>query len=344
MESLIHYVYIEFAICVDAGKDIWFLLALEVHLAKRLGYHRDPSHIASLSPLQCEMRRRVWATVLMGDILISSQMGMPRTILDWQFDTAEPRKLNDADINDNTTDLPQSRPETEHTTTLGVIARRRILIALGTISDLTANVSSCSYTEVMRVDGFLQDAAASIPQPLKMKPLAASVTDSPQVIMSRLFVNHLFYKGQIMLHQRYLFKASPSPHDDFFAYSRKACLDASLAMLHTQQVLDEETGPGGQLYMMRWRVSSIVNHHFLTATMILCALLHRSQTLHRREEIMASLRSTRTLWERNSSLSEEAKKAAEAVGIVLKRAGEAGGHGSDLGADNVGEATDEPDT
>lgn len=330
LETMIHYVYIEFAIHADADKDIWFLLAFMVNLAMRMGYHRDPSNFPGISPLKSEMGRRIWATVLQGDILISSQMGMPRMISDWKCDTAEPRNLNDTDLDQDTSELPPPRPETEITTALGTIARRRMLTAIGTISDLTANVKSCNYQEVMRVDAGLHEAAASVPQPFKMKSMTASITDSPQVIMSRLFISHLYYKGQIMLHRRFVLRESTSADEDSFSYSRKACLDASLGMLHSQHILDEETCPGGQLHMMRWRVSSIINHQFLTATMILCSLLHRGQTLNRKEEIMTTLRSTRAIWMRSSSISREAKKAAETVSFVLARAGDLRDYGINL--------------
>ena len=337
LETMIHYVYIEFAIRADADKDIWFLLALEVNLAMRMGYHRDPSHFPGISPLKSEMRRRLWATVLQGDILISSQMGMPRMISDWQCDTAEPRNLNDTDLDQNTFELPPPRPETEITTSLGTIARRRMLTALGTISDLMANVKSCNYAEVTRADANLHEAAASIPQPFKMKSMTASITDSPQVIMSRLYISHLFYKGQIMLHRRFVLIESTSADEGSFVYSCKACLDASIGILHIQHILDEETCPGGQLHMMRWRVSSIINHQFLTATMILCSLLHHGQTLHRKEEIMTTLRSTRAIWMRSSAISQDAKKAAETLNFVLARAGE--DHEIDLDAERSSVAT-----
>ncbi len=335
LETMIHYMYIEFAIHADADKDIWFLLALMVNLAMPMGYHRDPSHFPGISPLKSEMGRRIWATVLQGDILISSQMGMPRMISDWKCDTAEPRNLNDTDLDQDTSELPPPRPETEITTALGNIARRRMLTAIGTISDLTANVKSCNYQEVMRVDASLHEAAASIPQPFKMKSMTASITDSSQVIMSRLFISHLYYKGQIMLHRRFLLRESTSADEDSFSYSRKACLDASLGMLHIQHIFDEETCPGGQLQTMRWRVSSIINHQFLTATMILCSLLYRSQTLHRKEEIMTTLCSTRAIWMRNSSISREAKKAAETVSFVLARAGDVRDYGVDPAAERT---------
>ena len=332
LETVIHYVYIELILRGDADKDIWFLFALEVNLAMRMGYHRDPSNFPGISPLQSEIRRRLWATVLQGDMLISTQMGMPRMISDWNWDTAEPRNLSDNDFDENTTELPPPRPETELTPALSIIARRRMFVALGTICDITSAAQPCGYSEVMRVDGILQQAAASIPPPFKPKPLALSVTDTPEVIMARLFIMHMFHKGQILLHRRFLYVESTSADEDVFAYSRTTCLDASLGTLQIQHILDEETSPGGQLYTMRWRVSSIMNHTFLTATMVLCSMLHRGRTLQREDEILRALRGTRTIWMRASSGSREAKKAAETVSIVLARVGEgrgAEGHQND---------------
>lgn len=324
LETFIHYVYIELILRDDADKDIWSLFALEVNLAMRMGYHRDPSHFQGISPLHAEMRRRLWATVLQGDILVPSQMGMPRMLSNWKCDTAEPRNLNDADVDETTTELPPSRPETELTPALGIIARRRMFVALGDVLDLTSAVQPCKYADVMRVDSILQEAAASIPPPLKPKPMASSVTDSPEAIMARLFIEHLFHMGRIMLHRRFLHLESTSPEHDLFAYSRTTCLEASLAALHIQNILDEETRPGGQLYMMRWRISSIMNHTFLTATMVLCSMVHRGQTLQREDEILSTLRRARSIWMRASSSSTEARKAAETVNILLAKAGDRG--------------------
>ncbi|KAJ5932137.1 hypothetical protein N7516_006626 [Penicillium verrucosum] len=328
LQTVINYVYIEFCLRTDADQDMWYLLALEINLAMRMGYHRDPSHFPGISPFQGEMRRRLWATVLMGDTLVSNQMGMPRMISDRKWDTAEPRNLNDTDFDEQSIYLPPSRPLTEYTNSLGLIARRRILAALGIVVDLTDAVKPYSYADVMRVDGILQEAAASIPPLLQMKPLAASVTDSPQVIMSRLFLGHMVYKGQIVLHRRFLYINSANPDDDPMSYSRKACLDASLGMLNIQHMLDEETCPGGQLYTMRFRVTSIMNHQFLTATMVLCSMLHRGKTLQQEQEIRAALQISRSIWMRRSFTSKEATKAAETVSFVLAEASD--GHNSNL--------------
>ncbi|KAK3394358.1 hypothetical protein B0H63DRAFT_460716 [Podospora didyma] len=332
LETVIHVVNLEFLIRIDADKDIWFLLAMAVYIAMRMGYHRDPSHFPDISPKQGEIRRRQWATILQGDVLISSQMGMPRMISTWQCDTKEPRNLNDDDLDgldDAVAEMPPSRPETQLTTSLAVIARRRMVMALGAVEDLTAAVRPSSYAEVMRVDGLLHAALSSVPPPYQST--SASVTDSPQIIITRLFLNHMFYKGQIMLHRKFLCLAPVTQTETgadtiSYGYSRKTCLDASLGTLHIQHVLDEETRPGGQLQMVRYRVTSIMNHSFLTATMVLCSFLYRNRLEKQallqdgeQEKIMAALRRARVIWMRASTHSREAKKAAEAVSLVLAR-------------------------
>lgn len=325
LETLIHYIYIELNLHGDATKDTWSLIGLEVNLAIQMGYHRDPCHFPAITPLQGEMRRRLWATVIQGDVLISTQMGMPRMISDSKCDTLEPRNLSDTDLEQDPNELPESRPESEFTPALGIIARRRIFLALGAITDLTSTVHPCSYADVKKVDSILREALEKIPLLLRPKPMASSVTDPPELIMSRLFLECLFHKGQLMLHQRFLHRESPSCNEDAFAYSRMACVTAALGALEIQNILDEETRPGGQLRMMRWRVSSILNNIFLTATMVLCSMLHRGRTLGKTNDIVRALKKARSVWLCASLGSQEANKAAKTVSFVLARAGD--GHG-----------------
>jgi hypothetical protein len=192
-ETLYHYLTIEYSIRKDADQDIWILSGIPVNIALRMGYHRDPSHLPGISPFEGEMRRRAWATILQGDILISTQMGMPRMIKDWQCDIVEPRNLNDSDFDEDCSELPLSRPETEITTVSHLVARRRIFSALGVIVDFTASVRPATYDEVMRLDRILNDAEAMVPAYLRMKAMARAVTDPPQVIMHRLFLRLMFH-------------------------------------------------------------------------------------------------------------------------------------------------------
>ncbi|KAE8383149.1 hypothetical protein BDV26DRAFT_287935 [Aspergillus bertholletiae] len=325
-ETLYHYLTIEYSIRKDADRDIWILSGISVNIALRMGYHRDPSHLPGISPFAAEMRRRAWATILQGDILISTQMGMPRMIKDWQCDTVEPRNLNDSDFDEDCTELPPSRPETEITTVSHLIARRRIFIALGAIVDLTASVRPVAYDEAMRLDQALHDAEATVPPYLRMKPMASAVTDPPQVILHRLFLRLMFHKGQIMLHCKYL-NPDPDPSSDkrtLYSYSRSSCIEAALGILEIQRIFDEETSPDGQLYTMRWRESSVMKHEFLTATMLLCFLARQKQDdsvppteAYTWDQIMEALALAHKIWSRSSSSSVEAKTAADTINIVL---------------------------
>ena len=319
LETLIHYIYVEFALHPDTEKDIWYILGIEVNVAIKSGYHRDPVHFPNLSPFEGEMRRRVWATVMLGDIMVPTQLGMPRLISDWQCDTVEPRNLNDSDLDENMAELPPSRPENRHTTSLGIIARSRLLNVLGTIADLVTKASLPSPAEVTQVDDMLQAARAGIPLPLRFRDIGASIADSPQVIMARLFISVLLNKGYNMIHRRFLFVESPSQTEDLYAHSRRRCLDASLEMLTLLRDLEQEMRPGGVIEVMRWRVMSLLNHQFLTATMILCAVLYYPEMTYRREGIIRALRGTRDLWMRSNSLalSKEAQKASNIVGTAL---------------------------
>lgn len=326
LETFIHYVHIEFSMHADAGGDLWYLLGLTVNLAMRAGYHRDPSNFTSNGSssvsLEDEMKRRLWASVLLGDALISSQMGMPCMISESQWDTREPLNLDDDDLQDERKSglMQHPKAETEYTRVLSVIAGRRIATVLGTISAAT-NKPGLEYTEVVRLDRLLTEAGDSIPPVLKMKPMDMSITDPPQVIMSRLFVAHMFLKGRLMLHRRYLFTSTPASEE-----SRRACIGASLEVLDIQRILHEETQPGGQLEPMRWRVSSIMNHQFLIATMILCSVLHRHVHVAQEEDgnIRAALRNSLLIWQESVSVSREAARAAKAIGTVLKSSDEQG--------------------
>jgi hypothetical protein len=321
-ETLYHYLTIEYSIRKDADQDIWILSGISVNIALRMGYHRDPSHLPGISPFAGEMRRRAWATILQGDILISTQMGMPRMIKDWQCDTVEPRNLNDSDFDEDCSELPMSRPETEITTVSHLVARRRIFGALGVIVDFTASVRPVTYDEVMRLDRILNDAEATVPAYLRMKAMAGAVTDPPQVIMHRLFLRLMFHKGQIMLHCKYL-NPDPATSSDGqtpYSYSRSSCIKAALGILEIQQICDEEISPDGQLYMMRWRASSFMKHEFLTATMLLCFLARQPDALadgHNLDQIIAALTRAHSIWTRSKNSSAEAKTAADTLSIVL---------------------------
>jgi hypothetical protein len=328
-ETLYNYVVIEYSIQNDTNKDVGVLMGVLIKLAFRMGYHRDPSHFPDISPFSGEIRRRVWVTLLSGDILTSTQVGMPRMIKESEYDTQEPRNLNDFDFNEHTQELPQSRPETEITTSTQMIARGRMFTALGKIVDLTATTNPYSYAEVMRIDKTLHEAENSLPPDFQFKPIGSTVIDPPQIIVNRLFSRLMFHKGQIMLHRKYLnvHPGSSSNDEISYAYSRKSCLEATLGVLDIQRIFDVETAPNGKLHLLRWKLSSFIRHEFLTATMVLCFLAQHGFEQFRQcpdfsaEQAISALRGAHDIWNRFSQSSKEARMASHAIRVVLRRLG-----------------------
>ncbi|KAJ5200648.1 hypothetical protein N7472_005852 [Penicillium cf. griseofulvum] len=85
----------------DDAKVIWALTGLVVRIARMMGVHRDGVHFR-LAPFEVEMRRRLWWQV--------EDHGCDATIIiETQFDTQMPLNVNDADLNLDMSELPESR-------------------------------------------------------------------------------------------------------------------------------------------------------------------------------------------------------------------------------------------
>jgi Fungal specific transcription factor domain len=61
-------------------KDAWMIMGISARLAMNMGYHRDPRHLANISPFEGEMRRRTFFIVEIFDLLFSFQAGLPAII------------------------------------------------------------------------------------------------------------------------------------------------------------------------------------------------------------------------------------------------------------------------
>jgi hypothetical protein len=146
--------------------------------------------------------------------------------------------------------------------------------------------------------------------------------------MRRIYVALLYQKARCVLHRKYVL---PARTNSSFTYSRTTCLEAALQILQYQQILDQETQPGGRLHQDRWKVSSVIKTDFLFATTILCLDLdHDILEISSLESpdtsaivvVIQVLTDSRQIWLRSSPSSREAKKAAQVIDAVLGKAQE----------------------
>ncbi|KAH7115832.1 fungal-specific transcription factor domain protein [Dendryphion nanum] len=328
VETLILYFMVEVFDLKEVEIGIWVLVGNIIQIATHMGYHRDAAHFPNLSPFTAEMRRRVWAMIMQLDFSISTQIGLPRMIKESQTDTAEPRNLADTDFDENSTDLPASRPEVEVTPTLYTLAKLRIL-AVGTkIADVTTEPRTYPYSTILDLDKQIQDAQMNLPPSMKWEGLAACLTIPPLEIMQRIWIKICVQRLKIVLHKRFLALSWPQQQ---YAYSKSACITAAMEILEFQHLVDDETQEDGRLYQIRWRVSTAFTHEFLLATSVLCFYLQVLDAVLEKEgevamgigsqdilKIKQLLRTSQSIWLRLSDGSTEAKKAATALHYVLR--------------------------
>lgn len=343
LETLITILTGEFVLLKESATDSWLLISMILHLAVRMGYHRDPDHFPGISPFESEMRRRVWAIIIQLDLALSLEMGLPRSATDTHIDTKQPRNLCDSDFDEDTTEMPPPRPETEWTPVLPLIAKGRLISALGLICDINSDINPPSYDEVIKADALLEDVHNhAIPPVLRLQSMPTPITDSPSLVVQRVSVEMTYHKSRILLYRRALISYPVRQSQERDRESVRICLDSALKILSFQQMLHEESQPFGRLYQLRWKVSHIFNQDVLLATSVLCLYLQdvdkfevpetAGQTTWppRAEEIRQQLTISHKVWLQMSTASAEAGKVAKALSIVLgnTEASVADGNGS----------------
>ncbi|GAP83436.2 putative fungal specific transcription factor domain-containing protein [Rosellinia necatrix] len=316
IETLLHYFAAEFMRRRDVNNEAWIILSTTVHLAMRMGYHRDPDHFKSISPYEGEMRRRVWAMLYhLGTT--AGQLGVPRLINDTFVDTAEPRNLLDSDFELSSAELPPSRSDNEPTPILVVLAKLRAGRVYTAVATVATSAQPPTYAQILQVDQQLEDVFQKIPEYCRMQPRTDSLVDPPQVLLQRIFIQMNHHKAQIILHWRYLALANK---DGRYSYSTRVTVSAALKILNLLQSIHEGLKTGGRLYSFRWRVTCFFSHDHLLAISILCFYLQRNgDTIGECElgEIKKTLRQSRHTWDSRIPISTEVKQAAAAIEAIL---------------------------
>ncbi|KAI0486408.1 hypothetical protein F4859DRAFT_511396 [Xylaria cf. heliscus] len=302
LETLLHHFAAEFMRRRDVNNEAWIILSTTVHLAMRMGYHRDPDHFKFISPY---------------DIATSGQLGVPRLINDAFVDTAEPRNLFDSDLNPGLTELPPSRPDNDPTPMIVVLSKLRTGRMYTAVSNIVTSTQPPTYAQVLQVDRQIEDMFQKLPEYCKIKARSNSIADPPQILLQRIFIQMNHHKAQVILHWRYLTLANK---DDRYSYSTRTTVTAALNILKLHQTIYEGLKTGGRLYSVRWRITCFFCHDYLLAISILCFYMQRhGDRISSSEisEIKQTLRQTKVIWGPRTPMSAEVKRAAAAIESAL---------------------------
>ncbi|RAK97862.1 putative C6 transcription factor [Aspergillus ibericus CBS 121593] len=329
VEALFLYTMGEFYRSEDAQAGVSFLLGNTIRLAMRTGYHRDPQQFPNVSPYEGEMRRRVWAILRQLDVLISFQIGLPRSIQDWQQDAEPPRNISDEEFDESTVELPPSRPESELTTMAYIRGKLRLMEVFGKVADLAYSRNPVTYDETLALDRQLEEAHDLIPPVLKMRSLDQCIVEPSYLILRRYTLELLYQKARCVLHRRHLSEVHTNPR---YGFSRWVCMSASKEILRHQADVYNETQPGGLLYRDRQFPNSLQHADYLLAAMIICLELLQNPTgagaegvdkdvaeVRGREDLLATIETSHRIFDQQRQKSTDAQKAYAGLTIMLRR-------------------------
>ncbi|KKK24271.1 hypothetical protein ARAM_004402 [Aspergillus rambellii] len=332
VEGLFLYTMVEFYMSNDAQIGVSLLLGITVKLAMRMGYHRDPDQFPAISVFDGEMRRRMWVFLYQLDTLIAFEIGIPRTILDWHYDTALPRNLSDEHYNENTKKLPPPRPENEVTTTSYTIAKARLMATFGKILDMAYSREPVTYEEALELDRQMDEAHDLVPPVFRARPIDQCIMDPPELIVRRYTLENTYQKARCVLHRRYLGEVHSNLR---YAYSRVVCITAAKQILRGYADIYRENQPGGLMYRNRYFPNSIQYTDNLLAAMILCMELSYSHAaggalavrpnddvavvIRDRDDLLSTLEESHQILNELRKRSVDAQKAYAALTIMLRR-------------------------
>ncbi|KAI0525321.1 hypothetical protein F5B22DRAFT_633462 [Xylaria bambusicola] len=307
----------------------YLLCSTIMRLMMKMGLHRDPDKLPRISPFEGEMRRRMWNFAVQIDLMVSFHLGLPCMIHGIESDTALPRNLLDSDFDEDSTELPPSRPNNDYTPISYPISKSKVARGFGLVARLSHSLTLPTYAEIMRVDARVQDAWSSVPSFFRVKPLSESVTDPPMIVIQRFGLASLYQKGRCVLHRRYLVDPRRLKEHD---YSRRTCLEAAVALLSYQSILADATKPGALLAANRWFIASLAINDFLLADMVVALAVQQENENEDGTDWMATctppldkdsliqmLERSFTVWEELAVTVADCRKAVSVVRTMLEK-------------------------
>ena len=197
-----------------------------LRMALQLGLHRDPSQLPKISPLQAEIRRRLWETVVEMTVQSSLESGLPPLLSFNDFDTEAPSNVDDADFDESTKIQPASKPlEICTDTSLQLILQKTLQTRLEIVEITNSCRSQPSYDQIINLSSELLDACQSSNNLMQQYSSQETVSAFQPSSFHRNYLNYVLRRALIAIHWPFAAKSQEQPR---FYYSRKICLDSAL--------------------------------------------------------------------------------------------------------------------
>jgi hypothetical protein len=219
-----------------AGDLVWISAGTAIRTALQMGLHRDPGKFPKMSPLHCELRRRIWFTLLELDIQSLLDSGTPPTLSFDDFDTELPLNIDDSEISETTTLNPTSKPLTTFTqSTIQILLAKSLRTRFEIVRLMNHFRSTLMYDDVLRLSADIQSAFSEMAYLRQMhKTRQAGQTTEPATF-HYLVLDQLHHRVLLLLHRPFAVKSYSDPR---FYFSRKVAVESALALVQPEPDAD----------------------------------------------------------------------------------------------------------
>ncbi|KAM0323020.1 hypothetical protein ACHAQA_009119 [Verticillium albo-atrum] len=205
---LIHYqiaclLYLGKRINTVKKKRFWTNSGALIQDGISVGLHRDPSHMGGrISLYNQEMRRRIWATVQEFDIQASFDHGLPTLVSQLHYDVSAPRNLDDEDFDEETTQLPPSKPAKDYTySSYQNLARQSLPLRMELSRLLCGPPGDLDYEQVIR---FTNDITREIDSLPSWETDGSNSQNGKRPLLAYTLLHIQLRQYIIPLHQRFI--------------------------------------------------------------------------------------------------------------------------------------------
>ncbi|KAI1431560.1 hypothetical protein GGR50DRAFT_697913 [Xylaria sp. CBS 124048] len=168
--KLVHYqiqclLYLAKRVNIIKKKRFWATSGGIIRDAITIGLHQEPNVLTSdISPYNVEMRRRLWATMVEFDLQASFDLGVP-TVLSQVFNHTEaPSNVDDDCFDEDSTELPLSRPRTEYTfSSFAHFSRKSLPLRLELCRLLTGSPIDLDWEQVLHYTDMITREIDALP-------------------------------------------------------------------------------------------------------------------------------------------------------------------------------------
>lgn len=214
----------------------WISAGNLIRTAMYMGLHRDPKHltIPNRRLYNCELRRRLWATILEIALQSSVDAGGPPLLTMSDFDTEPPGNFDDADLVDGEVRPARNKSLIEFSQTSVQIAMLRSfptrLAIAKHVNDLQSNAG---YDATLRLNEELTASCRDITKQMAVWPsddLGVSGVSNYQRRLTEWALNRFFFALHVP-------RLRQSFTDPTYYFSRKMCVDTALKLCDIANLL-----------------------------------------------------------------------------------------------------------